>query len=115
MRTSLIIAGLLLLLLFAGYYIFTKTAEPSAIELFMPAKLHTIPIGENRTVVYDYLGTPQQTRGNEAKWIFPLNDNKRYVLAGFFRDSILAKYTLTYEVDLFGYTRERLLKADTLR
>ena len=115
MKQWLIIAGLLLVLLAGGYLVFSKLIMPKAAEAFIPAKWRNIPLGQKRTVVYEYLGEPVKKGQVTDGWDQHINKSKKYVLLiTFGQDSTAKKYGIHYEVEALGYTNVTNLSADSI-
>jgi len=115
MRSLLII--LLVLVVFIGgvVFLFTRLAEPKAAEAFTPLKWQQIALGQTKTALYDYLGTPQQVQTAGDTWTSTVNDAKKYVLTTRYRgDTLLIGYTITFHATAFGMERITHVKTDSL-
>ena len=117
MKKWMVVAGLLAVLLVAGYFAIFKATVPSVAKAFTPLKWENIPIGEKRILVHEYLGLPDSVMPEKDLWFSPINDMKRYVLdITYQEDSIARDYSITYEVDLFGLKHEsEVASYDSLR
>jgi hypothetical protein len=116
MRKWLIIIGLLLLLFVAGYFAVFKFMVPKVAASFMPVKWQNIPLGQKRTVLLEYLGTPDSSISNNDHWQQKINEMKKYVLdVKYNEDSVAVVYNINYEVDLLGFVQRTQVLADSLK
>lgn len=115
MKKWLIIIGLLLLLLIGGFLSVIKLVMPKAAITFVPVKWQNIPLGEKRTVTYEYLGEPLLSESNKDTWEHRLNNSKKYILnIEYNADSAVKFYRIVYAINVFGFTDTTIVNSDSI-
>jgi len=114
MKKWIVIIGLMLALLIGGYVVVFKLIVPKTAEAFMPVKWQNIPIGQKKIAVSEYLGIPVRKNGNTYQWEQKINDRKRYVLDVTYNDTIAIRYSVFYEVKMFGFMQRSEISSATL-
>lgn len=115
MKSWLVITGLLLLLLVAGFFTVTKLIMPQTAVAFLPAKWQNIPLGQKRNVVQHYLGEPIVISPGKDEWRQQLNESKRYVLSiQYSPDSIARRYDIVYQFKLLFFSDAVKVKSDSI-
>lgn len=114
MKQWLVIVGLLLMLLVAGFFVATNMIMPKAATAFVPVKWQNIPLGQNRNIVWEYLGSPDSTSGATDWWQHRLNDSKKYWLTVYYHDTVAKRYSIEYTVRLLGFHTCTEIRADSI-
>jgi hypothetical protein len=110
------LSGLLILfLLVASSMIFYFI--PKAAGIILPFKWDHIPLKQNRTVVWQYLGKPATTTFPEDAWKSE-RDNGEYILNIHYKtntDTIADSYTLDFIYKLGFFTKKYRLKSENMK
>src|SRR5688572_12028447 len=114
MKKWIIIIGLMMALLIGGYVVVFKLIVPKTAAAFMPVKWQHIPLGQKKTVMHEYLGTPLRKAGNIYQWEQKIDNRKRYVLDVTYNDTIAIKYFVAYEVKVLGFIQRSEIKSDSI-
>lgn len=115
MKKWLIISGIIFLFLLVAYWFIFKFAVPEMSAAFIPYKWRQVPSGKKRSVVLDYLGTPNNATPDKDQWQKKITQKKIYLLTiDYNKDTVAEKYKLVYQFRFLWMKHEALLRKEKI-